>query len=487
MRSLLLAVLSAGAPVWAQVESLPPPVVHGNSFEIVSNSRYSVRSGFTSSLPVEVLSNVLWATSRAPSLGSSFRELYVATPENVYLYDPAGHTMSVHLAGNHRYSSSSAFEVGIAVERDEEAGLAIQAGLLAGVAFWSPGGGNAASCPMAFAANHANSNWDPLHTIRMVNVYGQRTVTGLTDSCVARSSDTTLPLPATDRDDTFELLVTDLHQDSLFNPLALSAQDVSQLLWAGYGVTPHNASGGRRGTTIPSAVANYYLTRRIYLATDTAVMRYHNRRPPGTSLTTSDHRLELVTSGDRRDLLRNACPQLPTTAPAYIVLSVTDTSNAWHTIEAGFAAYQYLMQANALLLAGHLTAPLSPAERSAIQTALGLPAADHPVIVFSAGYLRTGVQEQTADARPWVKVRNFLGPPFRIEYSLGPTIAGRVTIQQLAGRQVREFFLAPQVSGPGSFSWDGKDDSGRRVPAGVYLCRLTAGDRTTGARVVLVW
>ena len=117
--SLLLAV--AGSAVLAQVESLPPPVVHGNSFEIISNSRYSAHSGFTSSLSDTVLSNVLWAMSRVPSFGSSYREIYVATPTNVYLYDSVAHALNVHLAGNHRYSANSAFEVGIAVERDEEA------------------------------------------------------------------------------------------------------------------------------------------------------------------------------------------------------------------------------------------------------------------------------------------------------------------------------------------------------------------------------
>src|SRR5512136_2827758 len=95
-----------GAAAFAQVESLPPPVVHGNSFEIISNSRYSAHSGFTSSLSDTVLSNVLWAMSRVPSFGSSYREIYVATSSNVYLYDPAVHVLNVHLAGDYRYSSN---------------------------------------------------------------------------------------------------------------------------------------------------------------------------------------------------------------------------------------------------------------------------------------------------------------------------------------------------------------------------------------------
>ena len=56
-----MALLAVAQPV---VESLPGPVVHPHSFELLSNSRYSVHSGFTPDLPRQVLANVLWAMSR---------------------------------------------------------------------------------------------------------------------------------------------------------------------------------------------------------------------------------------------------------------------------------------------------------------------------------------------------------------------------------------------------------------------------------------
>lgn len=84
----------------------------------------------------------------------------------------------------------------------------VQAGFLADTAFWTEGAGIVTSCPLAFAANYANSNWGSTHTIiNMVNVFGRMSVTGLTDSCVAVSSDSPLPMPVADRVDTFELLV----------------------------------------------------------------------------------------------------------------------------------------------------------------------------------------------------------------------------------------------------------------------------------------
>jgi len=466
---LLIAV--AGPAAFAQVESLPPPVVHGNSFEVISNSRYSSHSGFTSSLSDTVLSNVLWAMSRVPSFGSSYREFYVATPSNVYLYDPANHVLNVHLAGNHRYSSNSAFEVGVAVERTEEAGLAVQAGLLAGDAFWSRGSGTVTSCPMAFAANHADTAWNPDHHINLVDVFGRTSVTGLTDSCVAISSDSSLPRPSTDAADTFEVLVGGLRQDSLFDPAPLLLPAVSQLLWAGYGVTPHMPTG-KRGLTVPSAVANYYLTQHIYVVADTAVMRYHNRLPSG-SMNTSDHRLELLTSGDRRDSLRAACVRLPVTAPVYVVICYTDTTTAWAMIETGFVAWQYLMEAEALGLGGCLTAALTPDERTAIRTALGLAGSEYPIIVFSAGGRVSAIAEASPPDRERLEAVLTAGGGARLTWQLAEPGPVRLVIYDPAGRPVRSWRVAQQPAGVHGVEWDGSDDNGRSLPVGSYFCRLT--------------
>jgi hypothetical protein len=470
----LLAV--AGCFAVAQTESLPPPVVHGNSFEIISNSRYSVHNGFTDSLSDTVLSNVLWAMSRVPSFGSSYREFYVATPSNVYLYDTASHVLDVHLAGDHRFSTSSAFEVGIAVELNEEAGLAVQAGLLAGDAFWSRDSGTVTSCPMGSAASYADTAWNPNHAINIVDVFGRKAVTGLTDSCLAISSDSTLPLPATDRADTIELLISGLGQDSTFDTTSLSLPTVSQLLWAGYGVTPHMA-GTKRGLTVPSASALYLLAQRIYLVADTAVMRYHNRLPPGNDPSTSDHRLQLVTSGDRRASLRAACPDIPTTAPDYIVVcgrAAETTFSAWQLQEAGFVGLQYLMQAHALGLQGWLTAPLSPDERSAIIAALGLPSYELPVLVFAAGEPTTGVAGSQRPVSERLEVVRIEGG-VRLKVQLVEAATAKLVIYDLAGRPVRSWGEVRLPAGGSGFEWAGSCDNGRSLPSGPYFCRLTIG------------
>ena len=483
--SIAFAPLALAACLQAQVESLPAPVVNGNSFEILSNSRYSIHHEFTDTLSRQVLSNVLWAMNRVPHLGD-YREFYVATPENVYRYGSLAHALVVHRTGDFRYNAGAAFEVGIACERHEEAGFAVQAGLLAGTAFWNPDSANVASCPMEIARNWANSYWNPAESIKMVDVFGRATTIGLTTVIQARSSDSTLTTPRTDGADTFEMLLAGGHQDSLFAPDAPSSESISQILWAGYGVTPHRAYNGYRGTTIPTAAAQYYLTRLIYLVTDSAVFRYSNRLPPGTGLTTSDHRIEVIVSGDRRPQLRAACTRIPSTAPAYIVVCVLDTSRYRDLQEAGFAGFQYLMQAASLGLQGFLTTPLAVAERHDIIVALGIPN-DQPALVFAFGSPQPAPLDEAGIRTDRSIALRVVGnrPPVRIDYSLGSVGSGKFVIYDLAGRPVRTFELAPQTPGPHGLDWNGAGESGQPVPSGVYICRLEAGGAVSSTHVVI--
>jgi hypothetical protein len=319
-----------------------------------------------------------------------------------------------------------------------------------------------------------------------VDVFGRMSVTGLTDSCVAISSDSTLPRPVTNGADTFELLIASLGMDSLFEPAMLSMQSISQLLWAGYGVTPHMPIS-KRGLTVASAVANYYLTQHIYLVGDTAVFRHHNRLPPGTNMSTSDHRLQLVTSGDRRDSLRAASARIPSTAPVYIAICYTDTTTAWALQEVGFVGWQYLMQAEALGLAGNLTAPLTPTERTAIRTALGLPGSEYPIMVFSVGELLTAVEERGPVSGFGLRVSSpsAVGLPVRLEYRLSRPGAVEFTIRDLAGRTVRNWAEVQTGEGQHVTEWPGTGNNGLPVPSGIYLCQVKAGEETARARIVL--
>jgi hypothetical protein len=279
-----------------------------------------------------------------------------------------------------------------------------------------------------------------------------------------------------------------LHQDSVFSPTGLARDAISQLLWAGYGVTPHTPSGNR-GLTVPSAYGTYYLTRRIYFVCDTGVQRYNNRLPPGTGLTTGDHRLEHVTTGDRRSQLRAACPRIPSTAPNYIVVCVGDTAAYGPMIEAGLAGFQYLMQAVSLRRTGFLTAPITPTERSGIISALGIPATDLPVIVFSCGepLTATRVIENQVRFVEIIRIKTAAqnSPPVRIDYRLAESARPTIVLFDLAGRPVRHFRNGILPAGANNIVWDGAGDNDTIVPAGVYFCRISAGGDVISARFIL--
>ena len=490
---MALAALDARLSASARGESLPVPVRHAYSFEQLSNNRYSVHAGFDDSLSAQVMANVLWAMSRAPSAGSEHREFYVATKDNVYRYDPSGSRLTLHRAGDHRYNSGSAFEVGVAASRFEETGMAIQAGLLAGTAFneqgrGTGGEGRVVSCPMQWAADHAAVDWRPGHPIQMAAVFGRGASEPLDTVCVARSSDSSLPLPHVTGPDTFEAVIADLNQDSLFSPVELSQENVSQLCWAAYGVTPHLTYNHRQGLTVPSAMASYYLTDRIYVVGRYDVSRYYDRLLPDTNVASRDHRLERVAAGDYRPRLRAASARIPGSAPTYFVVCVPDTASGPAMMEAGFAAFQLLAQARALGLAGFLVVPLSRAERREIAAALELPAGHNPALVFACGEAATAVAGREADsstvtvvrAQPAIRRGNL-----RVEYLLSRAGQVRVEVFDMLGRPVKLLLNEQQSSGYHAAVWDGTGEDGARLKRGTYLVVIISGGTVAKHKVNL--
>ncbi len=62
----------------------------------------------------------------------------------------------------------------------------------------------------------------------------------------------------------------------------------------------------------------------------------------------------------------------------------------------------------------------------------------------------------------------------------------RVVLFDLAGRRVRELCHERRPAGPSLVHWDGRDDGGREVPAGVYLARLEVDGHAVTTQLALV-
>jgi hypothetical protein len=495
-RPLLTAILlglslpatgSAQADPAPSREPLPPPVIHPHSTEICMNSRISYHGGWSATGTEQMLADVLHATAQAPVTGTS-RTIYAATSANVYVYDAATHSLAVHKAGDWRSDHSAAFEVGVAADNYVDAGAAMHLAQLESVALWTGTANQLGSCPRASATTYANSNWNPPEPVDIAISFGVRSVPGFTSTLVAVSSDGSLPNPYTDGAVYMDSALVDLAYGVTFAAEDLDLSEISQLLWGAYGCSNHTATG-RGGLVCASAVANYYLTRRVYSVGADAVYRFHNRRPPGSDLTTRDHRIELVQSGDARPGLREALAGLPE-APYYMIICVGQTGD-WQELETGFAAMGAVLEASSMGLQGYETTALSTQQQAAIRAATGIPTADLPIVIVSLGRPIGGSDVEERDGaghglglsieRPTV-----FGGGVTLHYLL-PVAAGvDLAVYDCLGRQVRGLVAGPQERGVHSAFWNSLDDRGQPVPSGAYFCQLRAGMLAAGVRVVIV-
>ena len=60
-----------------------------------------------------------------------------------------------------------------------------------------------------------------------------------------------------------------------------------------------------------------------------------------------------------------------------------------------------------------------------------------------------------------------------------------VVLFNASGRLVRRLHEGDLPAGETTVSWDGRDDAGRKVPAGVYLVKVSTPEGEASGRVVL--
>ncbi len=71
-----------------------------------------------------------------------------------------------------------------------------------------------------------------------------------------------------------------------------------------------------------------------------------------------------------------------------------------------------------------------------------------------------------------------------LAFTLARAEAVTVGVYDLGGRRVRSLEAGRLAAGPHRFEWNGRDDRGRRVAAGVYFARLAMGSRHVEVKVV---
>jgi hypothetical protein len=388
---LAIAVLILG-PAVCQAQGikagpLPPPIVTRNSVEVCLNSRYS-QHALRGTASAQQVSNVLWAAGRMPVAGS-YRNIYLATPAGTYLYDPNSHSLKWY---SNEVTSEGAFSIRYEAELAFDAGVMYMPAMLASVSLCNSAEPAMACCPKG------------LGLPRTTLFFGVQAGRGLVSASAVRSSVPEgqggwLPDPCSTGAGSLEEVLAHLKYTDSFAQINLTLQQVSQILWAGYGCTAHTTSNSKAGLTVPSAMANYYLTRGIYIVKEDGVYRYLNRNP-ATNTATKDHKIDpVVAAADgrgrvpadsspagARDRLRSAVSGLPQ-APCYVVLCL-DSANAgqeFAQLETGFIAGNMLIQASAIGLGCHFKPKLSASEQKSIQAATNIPASHVPQAIVSIG------------------------------------------------------------------------------------------------------
>ncbi len=171
-----------------------------------------------------------------------------------------------------------------------------------------------------------------------------------------------------------------------YSGTALTLTQVSQLLWAGQGITH-----GRDYRTVPSAGALFPM--ELYLLTGaveglTAGIHHYAAKP---------HALRKISGGDRRADLAAICLHQDwiATAPAVLVISgveartaakYRDRASRYVLIEAGHVAQNVELQAVSLGLGAAVVGAFRDAELHAF---IGSPEGDKPLYVVTLGHPRT--------------------------------------------------------------------------------------------------
>lgn len=81
---------------------------------------------------------------------------------------------------------------------------------------------------------------------------------------------------------------------------------------------------------------------------------------------------------------------------------------------------------------------------------------------------------------------NPFGPQTDIRFRLAQAGPVSLAVYDTAGRRVRSLANGSMPAGDHSLRWDGTDEAGHTLSAGVYFCRFEAGGRTFSARMMLV-
>jgi len=203
-----------------------------------------------------------------------------------------------------------------------------------------------------------------------------------------------LPEPLRDGEDSAVECVEGWKPSETFKLKKVTRSQLGQLLWAGYGCTPHKTVRYYRfgtlgfwgqGKTIPSAAATY--TTSLYVIEKNGIFKYVNW---DDAESVSTHSLGIIRKGDplnigeyrdgawvytrKEDLLREVqqlVPRLPKASTYIVVASNRRLTPYFSLMEAGYSVLHILLQTQALGIASNIIVT-SRDQMAQIQRTIGL-------------------------------------------------------------------------------------------------------------------
>ena len=144
----------------------------------------------------------------------------------------------------------------------------------------------------------------------------------------------------------------------------------------------------------------------------------------------------------------------------------------------------------------HIPRPEQPRVHMNLWQFDGPPATEQEAVVHGFAFTPAdgpvGVGEQPAPppfsevARLFPAAPNPFNPTTTIRYELRRDGIAEIAVFDVTGARVRTLVNGHVTAGEHQVTWDGRNDAGRRLASGVYLCLLSAGDFRTAQRMVLI-
>ena len=97
-----------------------------------------------------------------------------------------------------------------------------------------------------------------------------------------------------------------------------------------------------------------------------------------------------------------------------------------------------------------------------------------------------GVRTPRAELELSQNQPNPFNPSTRIDYSLPAASVIDIAVFDVAGRRVATLVAGPRPAGRGSTVWQGRDDGGKPVASGIYVCRMAANGDVRTMKMVLL-